>query len=138
MRQRGFSLLEVLVAFTILALSLGVLMQIFSSSLRNADITRDQAEAAALAQALLAGVGVETPFAAGQISGSHADKFRWQIDVSPFVEEAAMGQTALSTPGAPLLNLWQVSARVAWDGGATSHERAVTLNTLRVQASPQP
>ena len=43
--ERGFSLLEILVAFSILALSLGVFMQIFSASLRNADITRDQAQA---------------------------------------------------------------------------------------------
>ena len=39
--QRGFSLLEVLVAFTILSVSLGVLLQIFSTGLRNAALTEE-------------------------------------------------------------------------------------------------
>jgi general secretion pathway protein I len=139
MRQRGFSLLEVLVAFTILALSLGVLMQIFSGSMRNTDITRDQAEATALAQSLLAAIGVEAPLAAGQDSGSHADKFHWQIEVAPFLQEPRVGQSeALSTVGAPALNLWQVTTRVAWSGTGTSSEHAVTLTTLRAQPPAQP
>ena len=138
MRQRGFSLLEVLVAFTILALSLGVLMQIFSGSLRNADITREQAEATALAQSLLAGIGVETPMAAGESSGVHADQFRWRIQIAPFQEPPRAGQTEAIAPIATL-DLWQVMVSVAWGGGAPpASERTVTLATLRVQAPPPP
>ena len=92
-RQRGFSLLEILVAFSILALSLGVLMQIFSGSLRNADVTRDQAQAVALAQSLLASAGVETTLAPGESAGVLDDKFRWLLRVSPFVQEPRPGET---------------------------------------------
>jgi len=132
-RQRGFSLLEVLVAFSILALSLGVLMQIFAGSLRNADVTRDQAQAVALAQSLLASAGVETALLAGESTGVLENKFRWVLRVSPFVEEVPSRQAVRS----PLrLDLWEVAVRVAWGGDSASPERSLTLTTLRVQPVP--
>ena len=135
--QRGFSLLEILVAFSILALSLGVLMQIFSGSLRNADMTHDQAQAVVLAQSLLSAAGAETPLAPGESSGVHTGKFRWLLRVSPFLDEARAGETATVRQPLPL-ELWEVTARVAWGGISGSPERAVTLSTLRVQPVVKP
>jgi general secretion pathway protein I len=131
-KQRGFSLLEILVAFSILALSLGVLMQIFSGSLHNADVTRDQAQAVALAQSLLASAGVEATLVAGDSAGVLDDKFRWLLRVNPFVQEPRPGETeAMRSP--LLLDLWGVTVRVAWGGDSRLPERALTLTTLRVQ-----
>lgn len=135
--QRGFSLLEILVAFSILALSLGVLMQIFSGSLRNADVTQDQAQAVVLAQSLLTAAGVETPLAPSESSGIHTGKFRWLLRVSPFLEEARAGETTAMRQTL-ILDLWEVTARVAWGGISGSPERAVTLSTLRVQPVVRP
>ncbi len=136
-RQRGFSLLEILVAFTILALSLGVLMQIFSGSLRNADVTRDQAQAVALAQSLLAPAGVEATLVPGESTGVLDDKFRWLLRVSPFVQEPRPGEAeAMRSP--LTLDLWEVAVRVAWGGDSRSPERALTLTTLRVQPVTTP
>jgi len=130
--QRGFSLLEILVAFSILALSLGILMQIFSGSLRNVDVTRDQAQAVVLAQSLLASAGVESTLVAGESAGARDEKLRWVLRVNPFVEAPRAGDSA--AVHAPIaLDLWQVTARVAWGGDARTPERAVTLTTLRAQ-----
>ena len=136
-RQRGFSLLEVLVAFTILALSLAVLMRIFSGSLRNADVTRDQAQAVALAQSLLASAGVEATLVPGESTGVLDDKFRWLLRVGPFVEEPRPGESAAVRSPLPL-DLWEVAVRVAWGGDSRLPERAVTLTTLRVQPPATP
>lgn len=131
-KQRGFSLLEILVAFSILALSLGVLMQIFSGSLRNADVTRDQAQAVALAQSLLALTGIEATLTAGERAGVLDEKFRWLLRVNPFVQEPRTGETeAVRSPR--LLDLWEVTVQVAWGGDSRLPERAFTLTTLRVQ-----
>uniref|UniRef100_UPI0035939C60 type IV pilus modification PilV family protein n=1 Tax=Thiocapsa sp. TaxID=2024551 RepID=UPI0035939C60 len=48
--QSGFSLLEVLVAFAILAVSLGVLMQIFSQATRTTLLSSQYSRAASLAE----------------------------------------------------------------------------------------
>ena len=136
-RQRGFSLLEVLVAFTILALSLAVLMRIFSGSLRNADVTRDQAQAVALAQSLLASAGVEATLVPGESTGVLDDKFRWLLRVGPFVEEPRPGEAAAVRSLLPM-DLWEVAVRVAWDGDSRLPERTLTLTTLRVQPPTTP
>ena len=132
MEQRGFSLLEILVAFSILALSLGVLMQIFSGSLRNTEVTRDQAQAVVLAQSLLAAAGVETPLAAGESRGVHTGKFHWLLQVRPMPEEARAGESAAIRAQLPL-DLWEVTASVTWGGTGGLPERAVSLSTLRTQ-----
>ncbi|MBK6677648.1 MAG: prepilin-type N-terminal cleavage/methylation domain-containing protein [Rhodocyclaceae bacterium] len=135
--DRGFSLLEVLVAFTILALSLGALMQIYSGSLRNTDITREQAQAVALAQSLLASAGVDEPLAEGGKSGDAGDRFRWQIQYRPYAEAPPPGSLANLNVLQPAVNLWLITARVSW-AGSQGDTRAIALETLRAQKPPTP
>jgi len=125
------------IAFTILALSLAVLMRIFSGSLRNADVTRDQAQAVALAQSLLASAGVEATLVPGESTGVLDDKFRWLLRVSPFVQEPRPGETEAVRSPLPL-DLWEVAVRVGWGGDSRLPERALTLTTLRVQPATTP
>lgn len=133
--EAGFSLLEVLVAFSILALSLGVLMQIFSGSLRNADVAHDQAQAVVIAQSLLAAAGVDSPLAAGETTGEVGGKFRWSLLAQPYMDDLA-APVALQPGQARPLDLWEVRVDVRW-GEATS-VRAFGLSSLRVQAPPLP
>jgi general secretion pathway protein I len=86
----------------------------------------------ALAQSLLAPAGVETTLVAGESAGVLDDKFRWLLRVNPFVQEVRSGESeAVRSP--LLLDLWEITVRVAWGGDFRSPERALTLSTLRVQ-----
>lgn len=135
--DRGFSLLEILVAFTLLALTLGILMQIFSGSLRGASAGRDQAQAATLGQSLLAGLGAEGPMVAGETSGIIAERFHWSIRIMPY-PDAARTAVPDQPHGLPVLDLWQIDIRISWRDGDDAPERALSIATLRVQKPPQP
>jgi len=63
--QGGFSLLEVVVAFAILVLSLGLLIQIFSRALNTTVLSGDYSRAATLAQAHLNAEGIDIPLEPG-------------------------------------------------------------------------
>ena len=123
-RNRGFSLLEVLVAFSILTLSLGVLFSLFSTGLRNTNIAREYSHAIALAESKLAEIGVVEPLEMGVQEGDFDDQYRWHIQVIayPWNEEPA----ATLQPVVP----YQVTVEVIWK--SLYRERSVTLTTLRL------
>lgn len=126
-RQAGFSLLEILVAFSVLALSLGVLLNIFSTALRGVGIGEEYSKAALLMDSRLAALGSEIPLESGSQSGSEGDgegqEYRWLITISPFGEVdqfQALGE----------LELFQVDVEVAWD--ASGAQRRIAVSTLRL------
>ena len=80
----GFSLLEVLVAFTLLAVAMATLMAIFSRGVNNADIANRYARAAILAESKLAALGLEEPITEGETSGQLDDEFSWQLAIKAY------------------------------------------------------
>ncbi len=118
----GFSLLEVLVAFAILALTLGVLLNIFSGGLRNLGDGQHYTRAVLDAQSRLAEIGVSRPLTAGDQSGDIDDVYRWSARVTPL----AMASGGLAT-------LYQVDLTVKWGEGAAT--RSVVLQTLKIGPS---
>ena len=77
-RCRGFTLLEVLVAFVILALSLGVIYQLFGQGTRAASQSARYTQATMIAQSLLAEAGVTHRLEASQRSGFSGD-YHWEV-----------------------------------------------------------
>lgn len=127
-RQSGFSLLEVLVAFAILSVSLGVLLQVFATGLRNATLADDYSQATLYAESILAAIGRETPLNEGVRSGPVNDRFAWRSTVSPYTE----GMPDLEKAR---IRVYRISVEVFWSGRI--QDRSVMLETLRL-GLPEP
>ena len=124
--QTGFSLLEVLVAFSIMALSLGVLLRIFGGSGHIASTADDYSRAIITAESLMARTGVETPLEPGESQGETSDGYRWRLSVYPYpFDESLLGEQ--KTVG---YKPYWVELEVEW--GELDDPRAFSLTTLRL------
>ncbi|MEI2773023.1 MAG: type II secretion system protein [Candidatus Competibacter sp.] len=128
-RQEGFSLLEVLVAFVILSISLGVLLQVFATGLRNAGTADDYTQATLYAESILAAIGRETPLSEGQHSGPINDRFSWRSTVAPYTDD-------MPDPEKTHVRAYRVEVEVFWDGLVQT--RSVMLETLRLTPVESP
>lgn len=124
-RQSGYTLVEVLVAFVILALTLTVLMRIFSGGLRNVSVSSDYATATLIAESRLAATGVDEPLRPGEASGSEGERFEWTVSVQDY-EPWAGYRSAAKGVGA-----YRVDVRVEWPHG--DNTRSVALSTVRLR-----
>jgi general secretion pathway protein I len=115
----GFTLIEVLVALTILSISLVVLLAIFSQNLLRARENEDRMAARVLAQSLLAGTASSAPV--DDTSGRTAPGMSWRLHVAPY------GQQDDQTGH---LHAATISAIVTWQEG--SAQRSLTLTTLKL------
>jgi len=125
-KQQGFSLLEILIAFSILALSLGILLKIFAAGVNTAVVAEDYTAAVQIAESLMAKTGVETPLQATQASGLENEKYHWQVEVSPFeFNPENVDPTALTAV------LFKVRVTVNW-GDDNVNDRQIELTTLKL------
>ena len=122
---RGFSLLEVLVAFIILAMALGVIMRIFSGGLGNIGAAEHYSQAVAIAELKLAAIGVESPLTEGENTGTEEHGYTWRTSVHRYEAGAQPVEAA-----APLIDLFQVEVTVNWDD-TTTKPRSLRFVTLR-------
>ena len=116
--QRGYSLLEVIVAFALLALALTLLLGSLSGAARqvhNADL---RTRAMLHAQSLLAATGIEQPLQEGRSQGDWEDgRYRWELQVEPYVDARASAppQAAATAVSGPTLA--QLTLQVRWGEG---------------------
>ena len=63
---RGMTLIEVLVAFVVLSVTMAAILQIFSGGMRNARLADSYSRAVFLAESKLAAAGIERPLVPGE------------------------------------------------------------------------
>lgn len=124
-RLGGMSLLELLVAITIMAFALAGLYRIIGTNLRNARLVQDQQNAILLAQSLLASKDAVAETGWNE-SGTSAG-YGWAVRSEPYHLDASRLR-----PGAVALHF--VEIKISWD--EVGNDRSIVLHTLRPQRRP--
>ncbi|KRR27858.1 hypothetical protein CQ14_08435 [Bradyrhizobium lablabi] len=120
--ERGFALLEILVAFVILALGLGAISTGVVVAMRSDARTQVYRTALRVAQSRLEAAGISETLVAGTREGLVANKFRWRQTVTEVrsADYARAPQGARPAPAnGALRSFWVEVAVEAPDGTAT-------------------
>ena len=128
-RQRGFALLEVLVAFAIAALALGLLYQAASDGGGAAQNAGYYEEAVSRAKSHMAALGRDSKVTEGEREGADGGPFRWRISISPAATAMAPRDAA---PTTRRMTLYNVEVAVSWN--VQGRKREVVLHSQRLAA----
>lgn len=121
-RQSGFTLIEVIVAFALLALALTLLLASLSGAARQVHRADQRGRAALYAQSLMAGLGIESPLVPTHRSGELDDgRYGWTLDVRPY-RDPHLAERAVGTPV-----VLETTLVVSWGDGAGEHLRVHSL-----------
>jgi general secretion pathway protein I len=126
--NRGFTLLELLLAFVVFALSFATVLEILSGSMRNTVRAREYTEAALTAQSVMDQVGLEIPLQAGFSAAGEAGDYRWEIELFEYVDT---GENPHSVELAELtgIELLEVDLSVSW--GEQRREQTRRFSTVK-------
>ena len=124
----GFTLLEVMLAFVIFAISFATVLEIMGASMRSVRRASDDTEVALLAQSVMDLVGTEIPIEEGQYDGSSMERYDWQLDI--FLYDASNddnGTQQLAELSG--IELYQVDLVIAWQSGR--RQRDMRFSTIK-------
>ena len=127
-RGRGFTLLELLLAFVVFALSFSTVLEILSGSMRNTVRARHNSEAALTAQSLMDQVGLEMPLQIGYSANGESGEYAWELEIFDY---ATTGENIHSVELAELtqIELLQVDLVISW--GKSPREQTRRFSTIR-------
>lgn len=123
-RNAGYTLIEVLVAFMILALALTVLLRIFSGGVRSVSVSSEYARAVLIAESRLAAAGIDGVLAPGETSGIDDDRYEWTRTVHEYTPSPDYKASVQNVPA------YFVTVSVAWPHGEGT--RSIDISTIRL------
>ena len=131
--ERGFSLLEVLVAFVILSLVATALFRLFSGALVNASAADDYTHAVLVAESVLAEAAAAQPLIEATNNGTAEDgRISWATRVTPY-EPPSLSPDFQRVGELLPRQLYRITAEVTF-AAPSGGTRTFTLATLRVGA----
>ena len=128
--QAGYSLVEVVVAFALLALALTILLGAMSGATRQLRWSDEAGRAALHARALLADVGVAEPLRPGRRSGELEDgRYRWALEVRPWDDPGLPPAAVPADAASGDMRMHEIELQVAWGerGGEQLRVRSLRL-----------
>jgi len=123
-RNSGYTLIEVLVAFVILALAMTVLLRIFSGGVRNVSVSSEYARAVLIAESRLASAGIGSVLSPGETSGIEDERFEWTQTVREYSPSFDYKASVQKVPA------YYVTVSVQWPHATGT--RSIDLSTVRL------
>ena len=144
-RQRGYTLIEVIVAFALLAVGLGILLAILSGGVRQVAWAGQATHAALYADTLMSTLGADARLQAGQRRGAFEHgRYRWTLEIArernpvpPANADPANGKPSSAPPpidsGAVSQpnELYRIALDVRW---GDAPDQRLHIDTLRAYA----
>jgi general secretion pathway protein I len=125
--NRGFTLLELVAAFAIFAIGVGIALQIATGAMGMARRSATYTHAALLAQSKLDELGWGAELEEGSDSGEFDDKYRWEISVAKMDPPMTESGTTEEIP----VDLMRVELVVRWEEGRAAREaKFVTMRAI--------
>ena len=117
----GFTLIEVLVAISLIGMVFVVVMQLFSANLRSLSVSESHVNAAAHAEAIMRNIIEDEDFPNAALSGTTEDGYRYEAAIEKGYEERTQSLN---------VDLFQVRVTIYWNDGA--RQRSLSLETLKM------
>lgn len=127
--ESGFSLLEVIVALTIMAIGFMTVLQLFSGSVKSIDLSDQYLKAVTLANSKMGELQL-MDFPVNEVSGvfENEENFSWEVETRPYSSE-------LNEAGGNI-NVSEFILRVLWKDG--QKDRQLELTTLQISGTTTP
>jgi general secretion pathway protein I len=127
----GFSVLEVLVAFIIVALVVTALFRLFGGALGNAAAADEWTRALLVAQSRLELAAATRPLRETTDAGTEADgRIGWRTSVTPYVAPDANPDLERASEAMPT-RLFRITVDVTFPGD-NGKDRSVSLSTVKI------
>jgi len=122
--NRGFTLIEILVAISILSISLVVIFQLFSGGLKSSRLSDQYTRGIFRAKEKMEEILLSTDFAEEETEGEFGDLFRWKSSIVR-MEQAEDEEAKLP------FNTFNIKVDVMWyEGDKEKHFAISTMNVI--------
>ena len=124
----GFTLLEVLLAFVVFALSFTIVMEILSGSMRNTVRAREYTEAALVAQSVMDQLGLDLQVEQGAAYAGESGNYQWEVNIGLY-EETSDSTNSVVLGELTGIELLQIDLVVSW--GEPPRDKENHFSTVR-------
>ena len=122
-KANGFTLIEILVAVSLLAISLVVILQLFSGGLKSGKVSDEYTRGIFHAREIMEEILLLDAVEEGVSEGEFEDEFRWKADLVRLEQrEEEAGRLPFDT--------FTIAVEVSW--GNEGHEKHLRLDSLKV------
>jgi len=119
----GFTLIEILVAISILAISLVVILQLFSGGLKSSRLSDEYTRGIFHAREKMGEVLLSKEVSAGETEGEFSDSFRWKCQIE-LIESVEEDEEKLP------FNMFNIKVDIIWDAGGK--EKRFQVSTIKI------